>query len=205
MTGYTTKRDGEGNVILVINFENRPSKEVVVIDGGTNGVSNSSDNEVLQRCWANAKNSPIFWLLPVGILVAVGAPVINQVGGPVKEQLDRINAETANQFQFNNADNNRRPAGNGVKGIEWNNNRNNSGGGQIAAQVNELNRRLGEAFASPQAERAGQIIGVVAALGASAGLLYYWCTNEPSQDGKPLLSSKLSSKEAAPISEENAS
>ena len=135
-------------------------------------MSNSSDNEVHQRCWANAKNSPIFWLLPVGILVAVGAPVINQAGGPVKEQLDRINAETANQFQFNNADN---------------------------------NRRLGEAFASPQAERAGQIIGVVAALGASAGLLYYWCTNEPSQDGKPLLSSKLSSKEAAPISEENAS
>ena len=127
----------------VINFENRPSKEVVVIDGGTNGVSNSSDNEVLQRCWANAKNSPIFWLLPVGILVAVGAPVINQVGGPVKEQLDRINAEIANQFQFNNADNNRRPAGNGVKGIEWKNNRNNSGGGQLAAQVNELNRRLG--------------------------------------------------------------
>ena len=191
----TPTRDEKGNIILHITFVDGKTTTINASQQKQVTKTGSSDNEVLQRCWANAKNSPIFWLLPVGILVAVGAPVINQVGGPVKEQMDRLNAEIAKQFQWNSQNNNnRRPAGHGGQGIERDNNRRNAGAGDIAAQVDELNRRLGQAFGSPEAQQAGGILAVVAALGATAGLMYYWCSNEPTEDGTPLLSSKLNAK-----------
>ena len=191
----TPTRDEKGNIILHITFVDGKTTTINASEQKQVTKTGSSDNEVLQRCWANAKNSPIFWLLPVGILVAVGAPVVNQVGGPVKEQMDRLNAEIAKQFQWNNQNNNnRRPAGHGGQGIERDNNRRNAGAGDIAAQVDELNRRLGQAFGSPEAQQAGGILAVVAALGATAGLMYYWCSNEPTEDGTPLLSSKLNAK-----------
>ena len=191
----TPTRDEKGNIILHITFVDGKTTTINASQQKQVAKTGSSDNEVLQRCWANAKNSPIFWLLPVGILVAVGAPVINQVGGPVKEQMDRLNAEIAKQFQWNNQNNNnRRPAGHGGQGIERDNNRRNAGAGDIAAQVDELNRRLGQAFGSPEVQQAGGILAVVAALGATAGLMYYWCSNEPTEDGTPLLSSKLNAK-----------
>ena len=191
----TPTRDEKGNIILHITFVDGKTTTINASQQKQVTKTGSSDNEVLQRCWANAKNSPIFWLLPVGILVAVGAPVINQVGGPVKEQMDRLNAEIAKQFQWNSQDsNNRRPAGHGGLGIERDNSRRNAGAGDIAAQVDELNRRLGQAFGSPEAQQAGGILAVVAALGATAGLMYYWCSNEPTEDGTPLLSSKLNAK-----------
>ena len=169
-----TKRGADGKLVLeIVHVDGSVTTEVLEGKPGPKGdkgepgaAAKSSDSEVLDRCVANALGSPAVWLLPVGLLVAVGAPVLDQVGGPVKEQVDRINAEIASRVSFG-----REGSGGSSNGV----------GGEFGAQIDALNRQIGQAFASPQAQQAGQILGAVAVLAATGGLLYHWCTTEPGE------------------------
>ena len=137
----------------------------------------SSGNEVFDRCLVNAAGSPFLWLIPVGVLAGIGGQALQPYMGAIQEQIDKVNAEFAGMFQFNN---DRDPIGDGGWGVE----RNNNQFGEFQGQLADANRQLQEALRSPQVQQAGQIAAALVGLGVAGYVIYTWCTTEPSEETK---------------------
>lgn len=77
------KTDGSGAVTVNVEVK-QPANSVVTEQG-------SSEN--LQKCLASmsSEDNPVLWLVPVGLLIALGAPIV----GPLGEELGRAVANVS--------------------------------------------------------------------------------------------------------------
>lgn len=167
--------------------------------GGTNGTgdqsnppatddsdSNSDANAAaaaaaVDRCIANATQSPLLYLIPLGILgTALGKaaePTIQQLTGVYQAQLNQVNAQIDQAIRERVGD---------PLGLNQLNNQllqQNPEFARIANQVNSINaqaQRLGQQL-SPQLQQLGEIAGVLIAITATGAVIYDWCSNEPGQ------------------------
>ena len=138
-----------------------------------------SSTDVLGKCVANATQSPIALLLPLGLLGYFGgnlaAPHMAQLNAQLGELAASVNARAgASASQFDN------PFGH--FGNEAARRANEVfGNNELSAAVNQANAQFQALANSPEVAKAGQVIGVVAALAVTAGLAYDWCSNEPGE------------------------
>lgn len=135
---------------------------------------NKSSN-TWDRCVANfsSANNPLLWLIPIGIMAAIGVPVARHLQPQINQAIGNINAQfnalteqhRRNQPNFGNG-------GHGVEQPEWMR--------QAQAELQGHINRANEAFAPYQkyAEPVGIGLGIVAAGLVALGLMYQACTPE---------------------------
>ena len=162
--------DENGNTYTVYTEVIVSGQDVVPVPDADKGSS-----EKAERCVANAfsANSPFLWLLPLGILGAIGYGV-NEAFGP---QIQQASA------QFNEAIRRNTPdfgIGRGVEQPEWMR--------QINAQVDAINRQF--APVAKQLEPIGIALGAIAAISMFGVLIAQACTEEGFDEGLTILSSK---------------
>ena len=162
--------DEKGNTYTVYTEVIVSGQDVVPVPDADKGSS-----EKAERCVANAfsANSPFLWLLPLGILGAIGYGV-NEAFGP---QIQQASA------QFNEAIRRNTPdfgIGRGVEQPEWMR--------QINAQVDAINRQF--APVAKQLEPIGIALGAIAAISLFGVLIAQACTEEGFDEGLTILSSK---------------
>ncbi|WP_087116883.1 G5 domain-containing protein [Corynebacterium urinipleomorphum] len=126
--------------------------------------------QTAERCFGNAVRSPILWLLPIGILGAVGGKVLEPHMAAINQQFGEFNAEINRRVQQSMPDF-------GFGGHHQNNEQIN----QLMAQVDAANRQLQALAGDPNVQMIGKVIGAVAALAAISGVLYDWCSAEVGQ------------------------
>ena len=165
--GWTAKREGD-NVIIVPPAERTPDSKGfdikipgregdvtvhVVVQGEdqpkTPGKSSTDD---LQRCFADMSShgGPLLWLIPLGLAVAVGAPLIAAMGPEISASARRVSEQMNIPNPFGNFGDNRPDF---LK--------------QLDVEAARLNAKFG-----PQATEAlGAIAAVTLGIGALAGLL----------------------------------
>lgn len=85
------KADGAGNLTVYVEVKD-PAQGVIVAEQG------SSEN--LQKCFANmsSESNPLLWLVPVGLLIAIGAPL----AGPIGQELGKAAANVSAQMNIPN-------------------------------------------------------------------------------------------------------
>lgn len=144
-------KDGAGEVKVLVEVK-QPADGVVVADQG------STDN--LQKCFANmsSESNPLLWLVPLGLLIAIGAPL----AGPIGQELGKAAANVSAQMNIPNplADlgfgGERRPQ------PEWMT--------QIQIEANRLQAQFG-----PEVTQAAAIGLSLAGLAAGLGVLAALC------------------------------
>ena len=132
--------------------------------------SSAKAKQTAERCFGNAVRSPILWLLPIGILGAVGGKVLEPHMAAINQQFGEFNAEINRRVQQSMPDF-------GFGGQRSNNEQIN----QLMAQVDAANRQLQALAGDPNVQMIGKVIGAVAALAAISGVLYDWCSAEVGQ------------------------
>jgi len=132
--------------------------------------SSAKAKQTAERCFGNAVRSPILWLLPIGILGAVGGKVLEPHMAAINQQFGQFNAEINRRVQESMPDF-------GFGGHGGNNEQIN----QLMAQVDAANRQLQALAGDPNVQMIGKVIGAVAALAAISGVLYDWCSSEVGQ------------------------
>ena len=144
-------KDGAGEVKVLVEVK-QPADGVVVAEQG------STDS--LQKCFANmsSESNPLLWLVPLGLLIAIGAPL----AGPIGEELGKAAANVSAQMNIPNplADlglgGERRPQ------PEWMT--------QIQIEANRLQAQFG-----PEVTQAAAIGLSLAGLAAGLGVLAALC------------------------------
>ena len=133
-------REGDVTVHVVVQGEDQPK---------TPGKSSTDD---LQRCFADMSShgGPLLWLIPLGLAVAVGAPLIAAMGPEISASARRVSEQMNIPNPFGNFGDNRPDF---LK--------------QLDVEAARLNAKFG-----PQATEAlGAIAAVTLGIGALAGLL----------------------------------
>ncbi|MDK8880446.1 YPDG domain-containing protein [Corynebacterium sp. MSK008] len=143
-----TGKDGSGEVKVLVEV-----KQAVTEQG-------SSEN--LQKCFANmsSESNPLLWLVPVGLLIAIGAPL----AGPLGQELGKAAANVSAQMNIPNpleqfgigGNTNRRPQ------PEWMT--------QLQAEAGRIQAQFG-----PQVTQAAAIGLSLAGLAAGLGVLAALC------------------------------
>ena len=185
--GWTVTKEGDNFIITIPEGTKPGNYPIVVPDGkggtttvyvtvGKNGGILSSSNDLkgssenLSKCFENlsSPSNPLLWLLPVGILVALGAPLAgpigNELGKAISNVQSQMNIDIPNPFGN---------VGNDRPQPEFVN--------QIQAEAARLQQQFGPAVT--QAAAVGlALVGVAAAFGILAAV----CRN----GGEDLASSK---------------
>lgn len=163
--------DADGNTSTV-------EMEVTVADGEAVPTPTPEDDKAssdkARRCLANAfaANSPFLWLLPLGILGAVGYGV-NEVFGP---QIQQLNARFDEAVRRNMPD---FGVGHGVEKPEFVR--------EIEGQVNAINQRF--APVAEQLQPAGIALGAIALLSLTGVLVAQACSEDGFDNGLTVLGS----------------
>lgn len=163
--------DADGNTSTV-------EMEVTVADGGAAPTPTPEDDkassDTARRCLANAfaANSPFLWLLPLGILGAVGYGV-NEAFGP---QIQQLNARFDEAVRRNMPD---FGVGHGVEKPEFVR--------EIEGQVNAINQRF--APVAEQLQPAGIVLGAIALLSLTGVLVAQACSEDGFDNGLTVLGS----------------
>lgn len=129
----------------------------------------TAPGKTVERCFANAIASPLFYLVPVGVLAAVGGELARPYAGALNEQLARINADIQAAFQQDSPD----------RGRNGRTPRNDDPSSALRAQIAEANRRFQEIASDPNVQRIGTVAAVIFGLAAASAILYDWCSSEP--------------------------
>lgn len=163
--------DADGNTSTV-------EMEVTVADGGAAPTPTPEDDkassDTARRCLANAfaANSPFLWLLPLGILGAVGYGV-NEAFGP---QIQQLNARFDEAVRRNMPD---FGVGHGVEKPEFVR--------EIEGQVNAINQRF--APVAEQLQPVGIALGAIALLSLTGVLVAQACSEDGFDNGLTVLGS----------------
>lgn len=163
--------DADGNTSTV-------EMEVTVADGGAAPTPTPEDDkassDTARRCLANAfaANSPFLWLLPLGILGAVGYGV-NEAFGP---QIQQLNARFDEAVRRNMPD---FGVGHGVEKPEFVR--------EIEGQVNAINQRF--APVAEQLQPVGVALGAIALLSLTGVLVAQACSEDGFDNGLTVLGS----------------
>ena len=144
-------KDGAGEVKVLVEVK-QPADGVVVAEQGS--------TENLQKCFANmsSESNPLLWLVPLGLLIAIGAPL----AGPIGQELGKAAANVSAQMNIPNplADlglgGERRPQ------PEWMT--------QIQVEANRLQAQFG-----PEVTQAAAVGLALASLAAGLGVLAALC------------------------------
>ncbi|WCZ33592.1 MULTISPECIES: G5 domain-containing protein [Corynebacterium] len=136
-----------------------------------------------ERCVANAfaANSPLLWLLPVGLLGAIGYGVNEMYGPQINQASGALNARWEAFVRENTPD-----FGHGHRGIEkpeWVR--------QAEAQANALNQQFNQRFAGygEQLRPVGIALGALAAVALTGTLIAQACSEEGFDNGMTVLGS----------------
>lgn len=163
--------DADGNTSTV-------EMEVAVADGEAVPTPTPEDDKAssdkARRCLANAfaANSPFLWLLPLGILGAVGYGV-NEAFGP---QIQQLNAQFDEAVRRNMPD---FGVGHGVEKPEFVR--------EIEGQVNAINQRF--APVAEQLQPVGIALGAIALLSLTGVLVAQACSEEGFDNGLTVIGS----------------
>jgi len=136
-----------------------------------------------ERCVANAfaANSPLLWLLPIGLLGAIGygvnelyGPQINQASGALNARWQQFVRENTPDFGH---------GGRGIEKPEWVR--------EAEAQANTLNQQFNQRFAGygEQLRPVGIALGALAAVALTGTLIAQACTEEGFDNGMTVLGS----------------
>ncbi|MFC5089781.1 Ig-like domain-containing protein, partial [Corynebacterium aquatimens] len=126
-----------------------------------NDGSSAQAKLIAERCFGNALQSPIAWLLPLALVGVVVGKAVEPIAGQFGAQIDAINRQIQQNLP--------------------NPGRGGHGGNDPFRQINEQVAAINAQFrgmVGPAAEQIGQAIGAAVALGALIGLLYDWCSND---------------------------
>ena len=136
-----------------------------------------------ERCVANAfaANSPLLWLLPVGLLGAIGYGVNEMYGPQINQAAGALNARWEAFVRENTPD-----FGHGHRGIEkpeWVR--------EAEAQANALNQQFNQRFAGygEQLRPVGIALGALAAVALTGTLIAQACSEEGFDNGMTVLGS----------------
>ncbi|WP_293831116.1 G5 domain-containing protein [uncultured Corynebacterium sp.] len=136
-----------------------------------------------ERCVANAfaANSPLLWLLPVGLLGAIGYGINEMYGPQINQASGALNARWEAFVRENTPD-----FGHGHRGIEkpeWVR--------QAEAQANALNQQFNQRFAGygEQLRPVGIALGALAAVALTGTLIAQACSEEGFDNGMTVLGS----------------
>lgn len=136
-----------------------------------------------ERCVANAfaANSPLLWLLPIGLLGAIGYGVNEMYGPQINQASGALNARWEAFVRENTPD-----SGHGRRGIEkpeWVR--------QAEAQANALNQQFNQRFAGygEQLRPVGIALGALAAVALTGTLIAQACSEEGFDNGMTVLGS----------------
>ena len=131
----------------------------------------ASSDGTLEKCWANATQSPLLYLVPVALLGAVGGELARPYAALINEQINKVNAELAAAFNRSTPD-----WGNGGRGADR-----NDPFAELRAQFDAANREFQKIANDPNVQRLGTAAAVILGLVALGGVLYDWCSNEPGE------------------------
>ncbi|OFT77089.1 hypothetical protein HMPREF3104_02995 [Corynebacterium sp. HMSC30G07] len=148
---------------------------------GEPGDDKKGSSEKAERCVANAfaTNSPLLWMLPIGLLAGIGYGV-NEAFGP---QIQAASAQINARFQHVLPNNNAGYGGNNQP--EWMR--------QLQAKADGINRQF--AGYSEQLQPLGIALGVIASLALLGSLIAQACTEEGFDNGMTVWGLKGGSSE----------
>ncbi len=193
--GWKAIKDGDNNYVVTVPEGTKPGTYPVVVPGGKGGnttvnvtvgrdggILGSSANregssENLSKCFENlsSPSNPLIWLLPLGILTAVGAPL----AGPISDELGKAVANVQRQMNvdipnpFGRVGNNRPQP-------------------EFVTQIQVEAARLQQQF-GPAVTQAAAVGLALVGLAAGLGILAAVCRN----GGEDLASSKKDENAAA--------
>ncbi|WP_175935797.1 SdrD B-like domain-containing protein [Corynebacterium sp. Marseille-P4321] len=166
---------GKSSTVVVKETEtvNNTVTETTTVQAPREG----SSTDVLGRCWANAKASPLLYLTPIALLGVVGGKLAEPYLGAVNEQLAQFNAEIQATIRRNTPD-----WGTGEQS------RHNDPFAEFRAQIDAANREAARIANDPNVQRLGQIaVGIIGLIAAGA-VVYDWCSSE---EGKAVTASSI--------------
>lgn len=112
--GWKVIKDGDNNYVVTVPEGTKPGTYPVVVPGGKGGdttvyvtvgrdggilgssAGRGGSSENLSKCFENlsSPSNPLIWLLPLGILTAVGAPL----AGPISDEFGKAVANVQRQM-----------------------------------------------------------------------------------------------------------
>ena len=191
--GWTYTKDGD-NITVHVPGGTKPGDYTVTVPGPNNTnvdvqvtVPNTDPNngkgssDAVNKCFENAITSPLFYLLPIGILGAVAgnlaAPYMTEVNNQLNSLARQFNSDV--NFDF------------GLGNNGWDNSTNNYN------QFGAIGEQFGAFMNDPNLRELGTIaLGLLGAL-ATAGLLYDWCSHEPGEAVTSIGSAKKEAPESS--------
>lgn len=191
--GWTYTKDGD-NITVHVPGGTKPGDYTVTVPGPNNTnvdvqvtVPNTDPNngkgssDAVNKCFENAITSPLFYLLPIGILGAVAgnlaAPYMTEVNNQLNSLARQFNSDV--NFDF------------GLGNNGWDNSTNNYN------QFGAIGEQFGAFMNDPNLRELGTIaLGLLGAL-ATAGLLYDWCSHEPGEAVTSIGSAKKDAPESS--------
>ena len=170
--GWTIVERGDNSFTIEVPEGTKPGVYEVVFQGKDGevkvlvevkqAVTEQGSSENLQKCFANmsSESNPLLWLIPVGLLIAIGAPL----AGPLGQELNKAAANVSAQMNIPNpleqfgigGNTNRRPQ------PEWVT--------QLQAEAGRIQAQFG-----PQVTQAAAIGLSLAGLAAGLGVLAALC------------------------------
>lgn len=168
-----------------------PVDEIIVIGTGepvdpvVPPAPNSSDDDTFQRSVANAKTSPLLWLIPVGLLGVVGNEVAKPSLGDIQSSLGRMNVQLQDQLgirkMLEDIDRARDNFGHGGAGQNFRNpfQKEFEAYNKLLAQLRMNWANATRGLPQFNAEQTRIVGGVIGAGLAAAMLTAYWCSNAP--------------------------
>ncbi|WP_240510720.1 G5 domain-containing protein [Corynebacterium hadale] len=144
----------------------------------------NSSSEKAKRCVANAfaANSPILWLLPIGLLAGVGYGVNEAFGPQIQQAVGQLNRRV--QDSLPDTDFGRGGYGHNFEQPEWMR--------ELQAQADAVNRQF--AGYSQQLQPLGIALGSIAALSLTGVLIAQACREEGFDNGLTVLGSSAEGK-----------
>lgn len=145
------KTDGTGTVVVNVDVKKEEAQTAVTEQGSS---------EAAQRCLTNLAESPLPYLVPAAILLAVGAPLVGQMGPEIGRAIANVSAQLnidiPNPFAGIGGERRQSPAA-----------------AQLQAEIARLQNQFGPAVT----QAAAVALGVIA-LAATAGLFYAYCVGK---------------------------
>ena len=143
-----------------------------------------SSSEKAKRCVANAfaANSPILWLLPIGLLAGVGYGVNEAFGPQIQQAVGQLNRRVQDSLPDNSFG--RGGHGHNVEQPEWMR--------ELQAQADAINRQF--AGYGEQLQPLGIALGAIAALSLTGVLIAQACREEGFDNGLTVLGSSAEGK-----------
>lgn len=143
-----------------------------------------SSSEKAKRCVANAfaANSPILWLLPIGLLAGVGYGVNEAFGPQIQQAIGQLNRRVQESLPDNSFG--RGGHGHNVEQPEWMR--------ELQAQADAINRQF--AGYGEQLQPLGIALGAIAALSLTGVLIAQACREEGFDNGLTVLGSSAEGK-----------